>query len=117
MTAGAGSGEGGQGLNGYQTQIDALRSAAEAARSASEQVSGVNLAEAVAEAGTGMPGARCVQSFETLGNSWRGDLAGWVSQADGYADALVAAADKYTANEDAASDDFHAHRGGGARAE
>lgn len=105
------------GLGGYQTQIEALRSAAGAARSAGEQVSGVNLSETVAEAGTGMPGARCVRSFETLGNAWRGDLSGWVSQADGYADALVAAADKYAANEDAAADDFRAHRGGGARAE
>lgn len=100
-------------VNGYQAQIDALRDAAKAATSAGEQVSGVDLAGAVGEAGAGMPGARCVRSFETLGTAWRGDISGWVSQAEGYAQALTSAADNYTDNEDAAESDFRAFRGGG----
>lgn len=94
--------------NGYQAEIDALRSAAEAASSAAEQVSGVDLAGAVGEAGAGMPGARCVQAFERLGSSWKSEIDGWVAQADGYAKALTGAADHYGGNEQAAGQDFGA---------
>lgn len=100
-------------VNDYQAQIDALRDAAKAAASAGEQVSGVDLAGAVGEAGAGMPGAHCVRSFQTLGNAGRGDISGWVSQAQGYAQALTSAADNYRENEAAAESDFHAFRGGG----
>lgn len=99
--------------NGYQAQIAGLRSAAKAADSAAEQVSGIDLAGAIGEAADGMPGSRCVQSFNPLGNAWRGDIAGWVSQASGYADALTAAADTYSANEDAAANDFTPAPSGG----
>ncbi|MGH3952305.1 MAG: type VII secretion target [Pseudonocardiaceae bacterium] len=104
-------------MNGYQAQIDALRSAAKATRSAAEHVSGVDLPGAVSEAGAGMPGARSVRSFSTLGNAWRADIEGWVTQAEGYADALTTAAGNYSSNEDAAAHDFTAFRGAGARAE
>lgn len=100
-------------VNGYQAQIDALRDAAKAAASAADQVSGVDLASAVGEAPTGMRGARCVRSFQTLGIAWRGDISGWVSQAQGYAQALTSAADNYHENEAAAESDFRAFRGGG----
>lgn len=93
-------------MGGYQAEIDALRLAAEAAGSAGEQVSGVDLAGSLGQAGSGMPGARSGQSFETLGNAWRGDIEGWVSQAKSYADALTSAADTYSANESAAERDF-----------
>lgn len=99
-------------MGGYQAQIEALRSAAEAARSAGEQVFGVDLAGSLGQAGEGMPGARSVQSFETLGNAWKGDIEGWTSQAEGYAEALDAAADTYSANEDAAERDFGGVRPG-----
>jgi hypothetical protein len=79
-------------LSGYETQIEALRKVGKAARSAGREVSGVDLAGAVADAGSAMPGAQSVQSFTTLGNAWRGDLAGWVAQAERYADGLTAAA-------------------------
>ena len=99
-------------VSGYQAQIEALRSAAEAARSAGEQVSGVDLAGSLGQAGAGMPGARSVQSVETLGNAWNGDIESWTSQADGYAAALDAAAETYSANEDAAERDFGTLRPG-----
>lgn len=66
----------------------------------------MDLAGSLGEAGSGMPGAKCVQSFETLGNAWRGDIEGWTSQAKAYADALTSAADTYSANEAAAERDF-----------
>ncbi|WP_246258127.1 LppA family lipoprotein [Amycolatopsis anabasis] len=62
-------------MSEYEAQIAALRHAANAARSAGEQVSGVDLAGAIAEAGTALPGAQTARSFTTLGNAWRGDLA------------------------------------------
>jgi hypothetical protein len=89
-------------LSSYETQIGALRTARDAARSAGSQVSKIDLADAVADAGTAMPGAQMVQSLTTLGNSWRGDLSGWVSQAEGYAESLSTAAEGYAANEQAA---------------
>lgn len=98
---------------GYQAKIDDLRRAAKAAGSAGEQVAEVDLAGAIGHAADGMPGARCVRLFATLGNAWRGDIAGWVSQANGYAEALTAAAETYSSNEDAASDDFRSFQGGG----
>lgn len=98
---------------GYQAKIDDLRRAAKAAGSAGEQVAEVDLPGAIRNAVDGMPGARCVRSLETLGNAWRGDIAGWVSQAKDYAEALTAAAQTYSSNEDAASDDFRILRGGG----
>jgi hypothetical protein len=95
-------------LSSYETQIGALRKACDAARSAGSQVSKIDLADAVTAAGTAMPGAQVAQSFTTLGNSWRGDLSGWVSQAESYADSLTTAADRYAANEQAAIADFRA---------
>lgn len=101
-------GEGGCAVNGYHAQIDALRDAAKAAESAAEQVSDIDLASALGEAGDGMPGARCVQSFRTLGNAWQGDISDWTSQAHRYADA-VTAADQYSENEQAAEGETSPH--------
>jgi hypothetical protein len=100
-------------VNGYQAQIDALRDAAKAAASAGEQVAAIDLAGALGEAGKGMPGARCVQSLTSLGTAWRADISGWAAQAEGYADALTAAAAKYSGNEKAAEADFRISVGGG----
>lgn len=91
---------------GYRAQIEELRKAAKAARSAGEQASGMDLAAAIDEAGAGMPGARSVQSFATVGEAWRNDIAGWVTQVEGYADALTTAADNYESNESVANHDF-----------
>jgi hypothetical protein len=104
-------------LSGYETQIEALRKAGEAARTAGNQVSGMDLADAVAAAGSAMPGAPAVQSFTVLGDAWRGDLAGWVAQAEGYADDLDTAANRYTVNEGAAVADLQAAHPGGVRAQ
>lgn len=99
-------------MAGYQTEIDALRAAAKAVRKASEQVSDVDLAGAIRSAGDGMPGARCVRSFDAVSTTWHSALTGWVKQADDYADALNKAADDYSANEDAASAAFGGTRAG-----
>ncbi|WP_199430875.1 hypothetical protein [Qaidamihabitans albus] len=96
-------------MSGYEARIDALRAAAKAARSASEQVSEIDLAGAVAGAGAGIPGARSVGSLSTLGEAWRRDLASWVARADGYADALSTAAHNYEVNDDAAERALPAH--------
>lgn len=93
-------------MSSYETQIGELRKASDAAKSAGGQVAKIDLADAVADAGTAMPGGQVVGSFTRLGNAWRGDLAGWVSQAEGYADSLTTAADRYAANEQAAAADF-----------
>ncbi len=99
-------------MTGYRAEIGALRTAAAAVRKASEQVSAVDLAGAVRGAAAGMPGSRCVQSFDAVSKTWQSALTGWVKQADDYADALNSAADDYSANEDAASAAF-----GGTRAD
>jgi hypothetical protein len=93
-------------LSSYETQIGALRKAGDATKSASGQVAKIDLADAVADAGTAMPGGQAAGAFTTLGNAWRGDLAGWIAQAEGYADALTTAAERYAANEQAAAADF-----------
>ncbi|WP_020669315.1 hypothetical protein [Amycolatopsis nigrescens] len=93
-------------MSGYEAQIQALRTAAEAARSAGRQVSGVDLAGAITGAASAMPGSQTAKTCGTLGNSWRGDLSGWVAQADGYANDLSIAADGYAANEEAAAAAF-----------
>lgn len=93
-------------MGGYAAEIGSIRSAAEAARSAGEQAAAVDLAQAIADAGTALPGARAVRSFGTLGNAWRGDIAGWSAQAQGYAENLAGAADRYAASEASARSDF-----------
>lgn len=95
----------------YQAQIDDLRAAAKAATSVSEQVSAIDLAGAIDEAGSGVPGAQCVTSFTRLGEAWREHVKNWRSLADRYATALTTAADTYTRNEDAAAEDFNTFRG------
>ncbi|MPY99728.1 MAG: hypothetical protein GEU97_17380 [Actinophytocola sp.] len=93
-------------MSGYQTQIEDLRGSARAARSASEQASDVRLASAFDGAGAAMPGSRSESLLFQAGNALGNDVAGWVTGADAYADDLAAAADRYSANEDAAAADF-----------
>lgn len=99
-------------MSGYRAQIEALRAAADAARSASEQVTDVRLANAVDGAGDAMPGSRSISALGSVRRAWANDVEGWVSQAHAYAGDLDAAAERYSANEDAAADDFHAHAPG-----
>lgn len=92
--------------NGLGVQIAALRDAAAASASAAEQVAEVDLAGAISEAGTGVPGARAVQSFTTVGDNWRTDISSWVGWAEEYATALNSSADGYASDEAAAERDF-----------
>ncbi|MEQ7124916.1 type VII secretion target [Actinopolymorpha sp. B11F2] len=94
----------------YQTQIGALRDAAEAAESAGEQVTAVGLADAIDDAATGVPGGRSVAALGALGKAWTDEIAWWVGQAAGYAKALRSAADNYETHEDAAARDLSAYR-------
>lgn len=95
-------------MNGYRAQIDALRDAAAAARSASEQASEVRIAVAFEGAGESMPGSRSASLLYRAGNALGNDVAGWVTRADAYAEDLDGAAERYSANEDAAATDFSA---------
>ncbi|MQA61376.1 MAG: hypothetical protein GEU86_07730 [Actinophytocola sp.] len=90
----------------HEVQIKALREAARAAGSAADQVSKIDLAAAVAAAGEGMPGSRSASSLSNIASRWSDDVSRWVSQANGYAQALTTAADRYAADEAAAEQDF-----------
>ncbi|PRX47754.1 hypothetical protein B0I33_105336 [Prauserella shujinwangii] len=100
-------------MNGYTARLGELRSAASASRSAAEQVTGVDLAAALAGAGEAMPGARSVRSFETLGDAWRADLDDWVRRAQRFADGLDVAADSYRRDDDQVAEDLGAGTGRG----
>lgn len=53
-----------------------------------------------------MPGARAVQSFTTVGDTWRTDISSWVGWANEHAGALNRSADGYASDEAAAERDF-----------
>ncbi len=99
-------------VSGYRAHVQELRASASAARSAGEQASEVRLAAAFDGAGEAMPGSRTTDALPRAGNALGNDVAGWVRRVDAYADDLDAAADRYSANEDAAARDFSAQAGG-----
>lgn len=91
---------------GFGAEINALRAAAGAAESASEQVAEIDLADAISGAAAGMPGARAQQALTAVGQSWQTDVSSWVGWADQYATALGRSADGYAADESASERDF-----------
>lgn len=99
-------------VSGYRAHVQELRESAGAARSAGEQVSEVRLVAAFDGAGEAMPGSRSASFLDRAGNALGKDVEGWVTSVDAYAEDLDAAADRYSANEDAATRDFDGQAGG-----
>lgn len=94
-------------VNGYRAEIGAIRKAARSASSAGEQARGVDLAGSIARVAGALPGSRSSQAVGTLSSAWTALVKSWATDAQGYADGLSAAADRYLANEDAAQQDLH----------
>jgi uncharacterized protein YukE len=93
-------------MDGYEAEFTAFDSAAGAARSAAEQVAGVDLSGAMAQAKAGMPSSLSAQTIGLLADSWAYKRVSWEQSARGYAEGLGISKRTYQNNEQAAAADF-----------
>nr|WP_042178228.1 hypothetical protein [Kibdelosporangium sp. MJ126-NF4]CEL13057.1 hypothetical protein [Kibdelosporangium sp. MJ126-NF4]CTQ98744.1 hypothetical protein [Kibdelosporangium sp. MJ126-NF4] len=96
-------------MDGYQAEFAEFDTAAGVARSAAEQVAGVDLKGSMTQAKAGMPGSISEQSMGRLADSWLYARVSWEQSAVGYADGLGISKRSYQNNEQAAAADFGGH--------
>lgn len=90
----------------YGVEIDELRSSARAAAQAVGELWPVDLARAVEVIRAALPGSASAARAATLVAVWDRRVPAATKQLQDRAEKLSAAAQKYSSNEDAASDDF-----------
>ena len=93
---------------GYEVQIGALGTAAEAARSAAGQLERLHPGPDLQPAATGIPGAVSARVMGQVAAAWGAELTAWEQRARGYAAKLDQAAAAYRSGDDSAAIDFTA---------
>lgn len=93
-------------MDGYELEFAAFDSAAAAARSAAEQVGGVDLKGSMSQAKAGLPGSLSARSIGMLADSWAYRRVSWQQAARGYAEGLEISKRSYEDSERAAAEDF-----------
>ena len=96
------------GGSGFEVQIDDLGRAAEAARSAAEQVARASPGRALSAASAAIPGAVASGLLDLVAQRWQDTLTAWAGQARAYGDNLDAAAATYRSSQDEARAAFTA---------
>ncbi|MGC7100422.1 hypothetical protein ACPZ19_37565 [Amycolatopsis lurida] len=91
-------------MSGFEAKIEEIRQTGRAASRAGDIVGGVNAASAWPAGHAGMPGAKAVAKLDAVRQAWQQIQTGTVSDLDGHAANINAAADHYTGNEQAAHD-------------
>lgn len=93
-------------MDGYEVDIEGLRTAAKAAASAGEQAGRVKLGEAVTPVAEAMPGSASAGRAQALAVAWAERLTGWSTDVTAFGGNLAGSADGYEQNEAAAAKDF-----------
>jgi hypothetical protein len=93
-------------MSGYEVEIGAIRTAAEATRSAAEQARTVEIRSAVTEVPTALHGSRSASALTRWADLFTVECQAWGDWAAAHADQLVASADLYVSNEQAANEAF-----------
>ncbi|WIY01049.1 hypothetical protein QRX60_44620 [Amycolatopsis mongoliensis] len=94
--------------SGFEITLEALRTASGAARRASNAVAQVDLGDALAQVGPGLPGGVSGEAARLLADKWGRVVPGWVHNTTGYADQLDASVRLYQADDAAAGQDLRA---------
>ncbi|MGH3861210.1 hypothetical protein [Actinokineospora sp.] len=93
-------------MSGYDVQIEEIRSASRAARSAAQQRGAVGEAGVLDGVRLAMVGSRSTELLARVEVRWRQAADYWHGTMGGHADALGWSADAYAANEESAARDF-----------
>ncbi|MDQ3402210.1 MAG: hypothetical protein M3548_02300 [Actinomycetota bacterium] len=93
-------------MTGYGVQVEEIRAAGRAARSAAEQRRAVDDAVVLDGVRLAMVGSGSTELVALVGVAWRQASDYWGGTMGGHADALGQSADAYLANEEAAARDF-----------
>ncbi|MFC6093686.1 hypothetical protein [Saccharothrix lopnurensis] len=92
-------------MTGFDVDPKALRAAADAAKQAAGVVRKLELGR-VAELAAALPGTESAGTTGELGPHWEATTAKWAQGVDAYANALIAAADDYEAQDDDTEREF-----------
>ena len=96
------------GDQGYEVEVGELDAAADAARSAADQVGHLAPGPALRSAGAGIPGADAVAVMDGVADRWQAQVSAWCAAARGYAGDLTASARTYRHSDAQARHDFSA---------
>ncbi|MFE0027821.1 hypothetical protein [Amycolatopsis sp. NPDC059021] len=94
--------------DGYAVVVEAIETAARAARRTADGVRPVDLAGALAGVGRGLPGGASAEAARLLADRWGRELPAWVKNVEAYGEQLADAASRYRADDAAAARDLRA---------
>ena len=91
---------------GFEVQIDALRSAAAAARDIAGQVKRSDAADGLQGGTAAIPGATAVPLMTQVASAWRNELAAWATATTDYGTRLETCATTYEHSDTASREAF-----------
>ncbi len=93
-------------MNGYAVEINQLRDASKAARSAADQARVVQPGNGLGDIAQVLPGGDAANAAPALALTFNDRAAGWAREIDRWSDETSSAADRYAGNEAAAEGAF-----------